>query len=143
MQIIRAANASDISQIQSLLAENRLPIQLTSLDGFCVATDEVGLIGVAGVDVCGNYALLRSVVAVPRVRGTGLGKQLVDNREDWAREQGLASLYLLTTTAETFFSRLGYAVFPREKAPKPIRDTEEFRDLCPASATFMAKSLKP
>jgi amino-acid N-acetyltransferase len=51
------------------------------------------------------------------------------------------TLYLLTTTAAPFFERYGYGAVAREEVPRPIRDTTEFTDLCPASATCMVKGL--
>jgi len=50
-------------------------------------------------------------------------------------------LYLLTTTAETFFVRCGYEVIDRAAVPEEIRATAEFRDLCPASSLCMKKRL--
>ncbi len=49
----------------------------------------------------------------------------------------------LTTTAETFFKRLGYERIERSQAPLSIERTREFASLCPASSAFMVKSLKP
>jgi amino-acid N-acetyltransferase len=50
-------------------------------------------------------------------------------------------MYLLTTNAETFFARRGYAPAARESAPVEIRNTREFADICPASSTLMIKHL--
>ncbi len=58
-----------------------------------------------------------------------------------ARSQGVRDVYLLTTTAEDFFARRGYVRIGREKAPRTIRSTREFADLCPASSAFMVKHL--
>jgi amino-acid N-acetyltransferase len=58
-----------------------------------------------------------------------------------ARARKLDALYLLTTTAENFFTRFGFAVTDRANVPKPIAATCEFREACPASAAVMVKSL--
>jgi amino-acid N-acetyltransferase len=56
-----------------------------------------------------------------------------------ARTTGLKKVYLLTTDAQAFFRKLGFAEVPRESAPEAIRRTAQFRTLCPASATLMAR----
>jgi amino-acid N-acetyltransferase len=50
-------------------------------------------------------------------------------------------MYLLTTTAETFFERRGYRRVDRIQAPPAIKLTPEFAGLCPASSAFMIKRL--
>jgi amino-acid N-acetyltransferase len=50
-------------------------------------------------------------------------------------------MYLLTTTAETFFSQLGYQHIARALVAPAIKATHEFRDLCPDSSAAMRKEL--
>ena len=61
--------------------------------------------------------------------------------ERHARSRGVRELYLLTTTAERFFERLGYRRTGRENAPEAIRGTQEFSGLCPSSSAFLVKEL--
>jgi len=70
-----------------------------------------------------------------------VGSGLVAHAERHAREQGVQSLYLLTTTAEKFFLRRGYTRIPREDAPAAIKSTKEFSGICPVSSSFMVKKL--
>jgi amino-acid N-acetyltransferase len=65
----------------------------------------------------------------------------VDFAEAHAAPLGVESLYLLTTTADAFFSRLGYSPASREEAPSFIKNTSQFSGLCPASSVFMCKHL--
>jgi amino-acid N-acetyltransferase len=102
------------------------------------ATDPIGIVG---VEFCDSDALLRSLVVVPAHRGQGLGQRLVEYAERHARERNVSSVYLLTTTAESFFRSLGYSVTPRDGAPPAIRSTPEFAGLCPANSTFLSKRL--
>jgi hypothetical protein len=44
----------------------------------------------------------------------------------------------LTTTAAGYFERRGYVRVERHALPGPIRRSEEFTQLCPASAVAMA-----
>ena len=97
--------------------------------------------GLVGIEIHGGDALLRSLVVTPGLRSTGLGSALVRRAESHARAHGARAMYLLTTTAEHFFARRGYARLERSNAPAAIRATREFADICPASSAFMFKTL--
>ena len=51
----------------------------------------------------------------PETRGEGLGRQLMQSAEEFARSQGLQGLWLWTQSwqAEGFYSQLGYSEFAR------------------------------
>ena len=98
--------------------------------------------GLVGVELFGDVALLRSLAVSADARSSGMGTALVRHIENYAVSQGVRTLYLLTTTAAGFFSRLGYASVPREAAPTAIRSTPEFAGICPASSAFMSKQLQ-
>ncbi len=98
------------------------------------------IIGIVGIEAYENTGLLRSLVVSKASRKMGCGKKLVAEAEIWACEEGIKSLYLLTTSAANFFSRIGYEVVPRSQAPASIASTAQFIGLCPASATFMCKT---
>jgi len=97
--------------------------------------------GLVGLELFGDVGLLRSLVVAPGARRAGAGSELVTHAEEHARRQGVRALYLLTTTAEGFFAKRGYARAAREAAPAAIRATREFAGLCPASSAFMCKQL--
>jgi amino-acid N-acetyltransferase len=97
--------------------------------------------GLVGLEIYGSDALLRSLVVGENARGKGLGSALTDHAEQYAVSKSVRSIYLLTTTAETFFKRLGYQCIDRSQAPSSIERTREFASLCPASSMFMVKSL--
>lgn len=130
--------------VKALLAANQLPV--SDLDGtativlFGCVTDEQ-LHGIVGLDVHGDGALLRSLAVSEARRGTGLGAALLAHAEQFAAQQGIRTLYLLTTTAEGFFARHGYRPMLRAEAPAFIAATSQFSQLCPSSSAFMAKSL--
>jgi amino-acid N-acetyltransferase len=111
------------------------------LDHFLVAGPEGRPSGVIGLEVYGRAALLRSLAVDESMRSQGVGLALVHRAETYAAERGVDSIYLLTTTAERFFQRLGYARCERSAAPASIRATSEFSSLCPASSAFMLKLL--
>jgi len=98
-------------------------------------------IGLVGLELCGEHALLRSLVVAPSARAGGAGTALVVHAEAHARSRGARDVYLLTTTAEDFFTHRGYVRIGREAAPEPIRSTREFADICPANSALMVKHL--
>jgi N-acetylglutamate synthase-like GNAT family acetyltransferase len=88
-----------------------------------------------------SVALLRSLAVSSKCRGRGCGTALVAQAELFAQSQGAREIYLLTTTAQRFFERLGYARVLREAAPAAIQRTQEFSTLCPSGSAFMVKRL--
>lgn len=141
---LRPARAEDLESVLRLIGDAALPgdgIREGWGDAYVVATDGNGVVGVAGVEVHGRAGLLRSVAVAPEARGTGLGQALTRDRVRWARSAGLDALWLLTTTAENFFPRLGFARVERADAPAELRESGEFRGVCPASAVVMRLSL--
>ena len=64
---------------------------------------EHGVYGTDGVEIYGSEDLLRSVVIMESNRGQGYGAELCDSLEEYARTNGVETLYLLTTTAALFF----------------------------------------
>lgn len=97
--------------------------------------------GIVGVEPLGEIGLLRSLVVAPSARATGCGRALVATLEQRAKDNGLRALYLLTNTAEHFFARQGYTQIERQHVPGAIKQTQEFSQLCPDSATVMVKHL--
>jgi amino-acid N-acetyltransferase len=95
-----------------------------------------------GLQPCGDVALLRSLVVSPAACGKGYGGALVAEIEAYAQQLGVRELYLLTNSAESFFSRRGYSSVERAGVPEAIRQTAEFSSLCPASAVCMHKPIE-
>ena len=142
---VRAAEAGDLEVVRALLVASELPLDgLTDQfpGGYVVARRAEGdLVGVAGVEVFADAGLLRSVAVAASVRGTGLGRALVEDRMAWASLRGLGTVYLLTTTAADFFARLGWVRIGRDDVPSAVRASVEFASVCPVSATVMRKSV--
>jgi amino-acid N-acetyltransferase len=134
----------DTEALEQLLRAAELPVSDITPElraGFLVARADDVVIGAAGLEQYADVALLRSVVVASSLRGTGLGKRLVDAMEAKAQQAGLHALYLLTETASDFFARLGYRQVERAAAPSAIRATRQFSELCPVSSVFMMKKL--
>ncbi|MEO5566969.1 MAG: arsenic resistance N-acetyltransferase ArsN2, partial [Gemmatimonadaceae bacterium] len=141
---IRRATTGDFDAVSGLLKDSSLPLDGVpqSLDGFLVAESNGALVGVAGLESCSDNALLRSVAVRPEWRSKGLGRSLVKRVIAEAEQRGIHGLYLLTTTAEHYFPSFGFQKVARDDVPADVRETEEFRSACPASATAMTLALK-
>jgi amino-acid N-acetyltransferase len=142
--IIRPAVAADLPPVIGLLEASSLPT-VGIAEGLClliVAEHDGAIVGVVGLEACcDRYALLRSTAVADAWRGRGLGRQLVQRAISEAEARGIDALYLLTTTAETYFPSFGFSRIARDVVPPAIRATEEFTSACPASATVMSLSL--
>lgn len=84
------------------------------------------LLGVVGIEVCGEVGVLRSLAVSSAHQGKCHGRRLVAGAETWAARRGLKALYLLTMTAAEFFERPGYVELSRSEAPRHHRDHAVF-----------------
>jgi amino-acid N-acetyltransferase len=138
---VRPARPDDLSAVERLLTASGLPLVgvAEALPAFVVAEAEGALVGVAGLELCCDNALLRSVAVEPAWRSHGVGRALVTRLISDAEARGVHALYLLTTTAERYFPSFGFREVARDAVPDDVRATAEFRGACPASATVMAR----
>jgi len=142
---IKTAQPEDQQLIKDLLKTCHLPwedITPEHLPHFFVLQEDGKLIGTIGMEICGGYGLVRSLAVSEAHRGRGIGVRLTRIIEDYARSIPLQALFLLTMTAEPFFSKQGYEVINRDKAPRDIQATGEFKSICPSSATCMMIRIK-
>ncbi|MBW4052976.1 MAG: GNAT family N-acetyltransferase [Proteobacteria bacterium] len=142
---LRPARAADAQSIYDLLQRSGLPASdlSTARPEFVMAEHAGQLVGIGALEHFGNAALLRSVAVEPQWRGSGAGRLIVANLEQRARAAGIDELILLTLTARDFFARLGYGPKRRDRVPPAVLGSAEFRSLCPASASCMAKCMDP
>jgi amino-acid N-acetyltransferase len=101
------------SSAVALLESQGLPtsdITDAHLEAFFYAGDDRSPTGLVGLEIFGSSALLRSLVVAEAARSQGMGSALTLHAEQFAASQNIRSIYLLTTTAESFFSRLVRAV---------------------------------
>ena len=129
----------------ALLASAQLPTEGLSdahCEHFFYTGPREAPTGLVGVELFDGVALLRSLVVSEAARGSGVGSALLHHAEDYARRSGVQTIYLLTTTAEAFFARRGFARADRASAPAAIRATREFAGICPASSAFMSRTLR-
>ena len=141
---IRVAAPGDYAGVVRLLEAAGLPTAglQPSLPDFLVAEESGRIVGAIGLEVYGDCALLRSAVVDPGRRGAGLGVGLVESLLGRAETRGVHEIYLLTTTAEHFFSRFGFVTIPRGDVAPAVQASEEFRGACPDSAIAMRKVME-
>ena len=145
-RLIRRGQPDDVPAVVSLLEAAGLPTSdLTDVRELkmWVAEAADALIGIVALEPFGSQALLRSLAVVPEYRKRGLGQELVARLERDAEGEGIEQLVLLTETAESFFRRIGYEVTDRRSVRDEVRQSAEFRSLCPVSAVCMTKALRP
>ena len=125
------ATPDDRAELEALLTAAKLPLDGLDdafPDRFVIARQDGVMIGAAGLEHWKNAGLLRSVVVAESHRGQGLGEALVADRVAWASTiltdgevQAMASICLLTTSAEGFFGRIGFTKIERSELPEPLQ----------------------
>jgi N-acetylglutamate synthase-like GNAT family acetyltransferase len=141
---IRVATAGDYGEVVRLLEDANLPTAGLgpTLPDFLVAEEGGRIVGAVGFELYGESALLRSAVVAQERRDTGLGTHLVERLLQRADSKGVREIYLLTTTADRFFPRFGFAAIPRAGVAAAVHASEEFRGTCPDSAVVMRRATR-
>ena len=141
---IESARPADAADMLALVAQNGLPTDGLNdhLASAVVAREDGRIVGTAALELYSDGALLRSVAVCAAQRGRGLGHQLTEAAIALARDRAAPAIYLLTTTAERFFPRLGFEPIARADVPPRVRTSVEFTSACPSTAIVMRKSLE-
>ena len=122
-------------QTADLGEPGRTFFQYTRLDGEGV--------GWGGFELYGADVLLRSMAVEGRFHRQGNGRNLAALLMRRAYERGARHAYTLTDSADAlaFFERIGFRAVDRLSAPPFIQFTRQARELCPASATLLARRI--
>lgn len=143
---IERTNPSELSWILSLLSDVDLPGEGVKdhISNFLMlkGNDEDPNLtpwGCAGLEIYGDSALLRSIAISPEYQGKGLGTVLTEAIIEDARERGITTLFLLTETAQDFFSRFGFRVVERGLVPADVKTSIEFTKLCLDTPAMMLR----
>ena len=139
---IETARPDEKETVVALLKQGNLLTEdlPAGLSDFVLAKDEQTSIGVAGLESFGTVGLLRSVAVDPAHWGKGIAAQLIERLLATADANHLQELYLITTTAEGYFSRHGFSPVSRNNVPEAIQQTQQFSGLCPSSAIVMKRT---
>ena len=140
---IRPLMQQNRDAVIGLLQSEKLPVEdlPDDLKNFFAATDNDFIVGAIGLEIYGSHGLLRSLVVRPGYRKMEVAAALIGELETMARKAGLQSVYLLTETAEGYFSKKGYKAVSRNDAPLSLQQSSEFTHVCPSSAVLMQKDL--
>jgi amino-acid N-acetyltransferase len=140
---IHFAEARDLPAVRRLLESQHLPLDGVDehVSTMVVARKGSEVVGAAAVELYADGALLRSVVVDPAARSQGLGHRLSEAALGIAKARGTHTAFLLTTTAEKFFLKLGFEPIVRDDVPVSVQASVEFQSACPASAVVMRKRL--
>ena len=134
----------ELDSLKAFLRSNNLPAEDVSLNnGLFLAyynTQEV-LVGSGGLEFYNNLALLRSLAVSPELRGQQVGKEIVSQLLEAAKQRGISEVYLLTQTASFFFQKMGFKPVARENVPDAIQKSSEFITVSPASADVLLLKL--
>ena len=136
---VRAGEGPSVEGVIAACGLHTEDITARILRNTIVARKGPRIIGTVALEAAGSCALLRSLAVLEKFRGQGVADRLMAAVEKSARQMGIRTLYLLTVTAETYFSVRGFETLERSCAPGGIRDTAEFQHLCPDSAVCMRK----
>ena len=139
---IAPVSQNTYSKALELLKKNNLPTEdISDHTKLFVVTHNNEVTGTIGIEFYDDLALLRSLTVNEELRSKGIGKELVEFIEGYAKQNGAKELILLTTTATAYFSRRAYQTIERNNVPEEIKKSPEFASTCPSSATVMKKIL--
>jgi arsenate reductase len=99
-------------------------------------------VGFGGLECHGADVLIRSIAVLPSDQGRGVGRSVVAALLRIAEDVGAERAYLLTTSASSYFGRLGFTPIDRVAAPHAIRETRQMTGLCPSTAVLMSRSVR-
>lgn len=141
--LIRSAREGDFLQIVAILQEVGLMTDgLTpGMPDFYVADIGGTIVGCAALESDGSTGLLRSVGVLSTAQGAGIGRRLVEAVHERVMDLGLESVYLLTTTADEYFSRFGYESWEEENLPSVVTGSAEYVTCSASGATTMRKEI--
>jgi N-acetylglutamate synthase-like GNAT family acetyltransferase len=127
---IRPAEKADVAAIRDLVRlfpQQLVQQNLPRIPSFFVASTGGKLIGCCALQIYSKrLAEVRSLAVHPDFQDHGVASILVERCTQRARERGIKELFAVTSQT-SFFARLGFATFRREK-------TAMFLELTPPSA---------
>ena len=141
---IEPLKEQDFVVINQLLVSANLPkVEITNPIGYYFKSVNSlnELVGTIGLEIYGNKGLLRSLVISPQYRKLGIAYLLVGRILTLAQSMHLDKVFLLTTTAEDYFEKIGFKIIVRENVPDEIKQSQEFSSLCPVSSIIMYKTI--
>lgn len=139
----RTATVEELPAIIQLLAECKLPHSdiVPGKQQFVIAEIDQKIIGCAGYEAYDQNGLFRSLAVKSLYRNMMIAHTMIDKIFAFAQEQGIKEFFLLTTTADKLFGKLGWEIINRNDVPENIGSTTEFSSICPSVAICMKHQL--
>ena len=135
---MKKADKNDLNKIKALLQSHGLPVNdISKSVRFYILEKNDRFAAVGGYEKYGKNGLLRSIAVEKDFLKKGFGREIVAKLIDDAKSNGIENLFLLTESAETFFLKFGFKKADRNTAPTEIKESSEFKYVCPQSAVFM------
>jgi amino-acid N-acetyltransferase len=136
---LRMAQPSDAGEIAALLTRCDLSPgeAFTQIDQFKVAMCGTRLVACGAAASLGDAVLIRNVAVEPAYRNRGIATRLVECLLMRARSSGARSVYLVTATAPTYFSRWGFLLIAADRAPEDIRASSAYAYAGRATSHYM------
>lgn len=136
---IQTFEPKDIKTVTEFLTTYKLPVSDLMEDNvqLFLAYDEEELVATIGLEKHGNSGLLRSLAVKETYRDRQLADKMIRGFFGVCESQQISDVYLLTTTAEKYFLKKGFLQVDRNSVPGAIRQSREFKSICPASAIVM------
>lgn len=134
-----------LSEIQKLLmSADLVPVGLEreNLYLFYQSNDGGQIIGVVGLEVYPEGALLRSLAVRADARSTGIARALLNEASAYARSIQSFDLFLLTETVAELMHRYGFRDIQRENVPTALLASPFFNGICPCSCHLMHKNIQ-
>lgn len=140
MKPVPVSHQHELQPILNLLKASQLPFQDITLTKSLIIGyyDQAGkLVGSGGLEYYQDYALLRSLAVDASERGKSIGNYIVDDLLKRAKEKPVSAIFLLTETAKAFFEKRNFQNIDRGLVPDVVKESTEFKTVCPASAACM------
>jgi len=133
----------DFPKILVLLKECDLPVSDINFDKqeFLVAEINSEIVGSIALEKYGKNGILRSFAVRKAYRNQKIGEKLYNKTIALSKSSGIEQLYLLTTTAEQYFKKVGWKVIDRTKVPEEISSSTEFASVCPSISICMKSEI--
>lgn len=141
---IQSAEQKDLTTVIEFLTTHNLPVSDLEEKNvkLYLGYNEGELVATIGLEKHGSTGLLRSLAVKETYRNLQVADKMIKEFFALCEGEEIAEVYLLTTTAETYFLRKGFLPVDRKVVPAGIRETREFRSICPSSAVVMHREVK-
>ena len=126
---VTPALPGDVDAILDLVRTVQLPPEgiAETMAYFWVAREGERIVGTVGLEVYDDLAFLRSLAVTPSRQHSGLGRALTETALAYLTTRQFRAVYLLSTTAEAFFSRHGFCLLARHEVPASVQQSVEFQ----------------